>query len=106
MPVSTTPVIPKLINIAGAGDNTVIAAVAGQIIRVYKILLWANGSTSVTLKDGAATSLTGAMAFTAQTGFVLDYDDQPWFITSSGNAFVINLSAAIQVSGTLSFTQS
>lgn len=94
------------LNIAASGDNTVVAAVVGQTIRVWKILLVANAAVNIRFKDGAATDLTATINLTANQGIVLDLDAEPWFLTSAGNAFIINLSAAVQVSGRVYSTQS
>ncbi len=84
-----------------------IAAVSGKTIRIYKMFLWWGGTVTVTLKDGASTrNLTGALAGEARTRFILDgLDQRPWFTLTQGNAFIINLSGATQVSGSVSYTQ-
>lgn len=88
------------INIVASGDNTIVAAVSARKISVWKIFFWVNGTVSVTIKDGASTNLTGAMAMVAQNQFNKWLDEtSPWFVTTAGNALVINLSGAIQVSG-------
>ena len=94
-----------VINIASAADNTIVSAVSGEIVRVWKIWFWVNGTVSVTIKDGT-TSLTGAMAMVAQNEFNRPLDEVvPWFTTTAGNAFVITLSGAVQVSGRVYYTQ-
>ena len=103
--------IPNIISevklgFASSGDNTIVAAVAGQVIRVYKIFFVVASAVSVKFKDGAGTDLTAAMSLTGSGSFVLDFDPYPWVSTTSGNAFVINLSGAVQASGRLWYTQS
>jgi hypothetical protein len=98
-----TPV--KLDNAAG-GDITVVAGVSGQTVRVFRILLMASAATNITFKDGA-TALTGAIDLAAAgSGMILDFSGEPWFVTSAGNAFVINSSNAVQVSGKIDYIQS
>jgi hypothetical protein len=96
------------INFTATGDNTVVAGVAGQQIRVYRIFFVVSAATTITFKDGAGTNLTGAISMLANGSFVLDFDfdNHPWFTTSVGNAFVINQSGTAQVSGRVYFTQS
>jgi len=91
------------ISISSSGDNTIVSGTAAQTIRVFRLMLACASGVNVTFKDGASTSLTGAMPF---GGIVLDASGDPWFVTSSANAFVINLSGAVQCSGKLSYTKS
>ena len=94
------------INAASSSDNTLIAAVAGQTIRVHKLFFVASGAVNIKFKDGASTDLTPAMPIYAGGGFTLDFDGDPWFVTTAGNAFVLNLSAAVQISGRIYYSQS
>ena len=89
---------------SGAGGN--IAAPAGQngvIIRIYRVMLVLGGITNITFQDGS-TALSGAMPMLANGSFFLPMDGYPHFTTLAGNAFNINSSAAVQVSGTVWFT--
>ncbi len=92
------------ITFSGSGVNAIIAGVSGQIIRIYKIFFLCTAATSITFQDGAA-NLSGAMAFSANAGMILDFDTKPWFVGSMGNAFNLNSSNAVQVSGTVYYTQ-
>lgn len=94
------------INAASSGDNTLIAAVVGQTIRVHKLFFVASGAVNIKFKDGASSDLTPATPFYAGGGVVLDFDGDPWFVTTAGNAFVLNLSAAVQISGRIYYSQS
>jgi hypothetical protein len=62
-------------------------------------------TTNLTVKDGS-TALTGALPFANNGTFALDYDGEPWFITSAGNNFIINQSGIAQISGRVYYTQS
>src|SRR5712692_2858354 len=97
-------ITPVVVNFSGSGDQTIVTGVAGQTIRIMRVLLNTGAATNLTFKDGT-TALTGAMAFAANGGLVLDDSDEPWYIAADGNNFVINSSAAVQVSGTIWFTQ-
>lgn len=77
-----------------SGDQTIVAAVANQTIRVIALVISAASTTNITLKDGA-TAKSGAMPL---TGLVLDIEEKPLILTI-GNAFVINSSAAVVVGG-------
>lgn len=107
-PVQSGPSFtPLAISFSNTGDNTVVAAVAGKSVRVFRIFFVCSAATNVTIKDGAGTNLTGAMSMGANGGFTLDYMDgsEPWFFTSSGNAFIINQSGTAQISGTVFYQQ-
>jgi hypothetical protein len=91
------------ISFSSSGDNIVIAAVSGKLITVVQLYLVVAGATNITFKDGA-TALSGAMPMSTNGSIVLDVNQNlSWFITS-GN-FVINSSAAVQVSGEVYYVQ-
>lgn len=89
---------------AGAGDNTVITAVAGKNILVAKLILSSSAAISIIFKDGA-TALTGPMALAIGVPLPLEesYAGIPWF-TATGN-FVINVSGAATVGGRVIYYQ-
>ena len=106
----STPTVSAMsggsISASSTGDNVVVSTVAAQTVRVYRIFFTVSAATTITFRDGGGTSLTGAMTFTAGGSFVLDFQGDPWFITSSGNAFIINQSGSAQISGRVYYTQS
>jgi hypothetical protein len=103
---TTSELSEAAVSAGTSGDNTLIAGVASKTIRVYRLFLVANGSVQVVIKDGASISLTGGMQLSTSTIINLPLDGEPWFTTSSGNAFVVNLSAAIFVCGRVYYLQS
>lgn len=88
------------INVATAADQTIVGAVAGQAIQIVGLVLVAAGAVTVTPKDGS-TALTGAISLVAGQPFILVPERAviPWFTTTAGQAFVLNLGGAVQVSG-------
>ncbi len=87
------------INISAAGDNTIIAApAAGLRIRIVNMFLICSAAVAVTLKSGAATNLSGAMSFAANSGMGFNGDFNP-LQCNLAQAFVINLGGNVQVSG-------
>ncbi len=92
------------ISFSNTGDNTIIAGIANQIIRVWKIFLIVSAGTNITYKD-AATLISGALPFSANEGMVLDFDTKPWMTCASGDSFILNQSGSAQVSGTVYYTQ-
>lgn len=92
------------IDVSAQGAATVIAAQPGTTIRVYKLLLMAGGAVTLTPRSGS-TPLTGGLPLQSGGGMVLDGSSSPWFTCGAGEAFVLNLSAAVQVSGRIYYTQ-
>lgn len=90
---------------AGAlGDNTVIAAVTGKRIKVYAIVFNATGTVNAIWKDGAAVNLSGDMNFQAREGFAVAVTPPAYLLaTAAGNAFILNLSAAVATDGWVAY---
>ena len=95
-----------VINAAGSGDNTIVAAVTGKKIRVISLFYMAAGTVNVRFESGAGgTALTGQMEHTAQTGIVLGTNEDGWFETAAGSLLNLELSGAISVDGSLSYLE-
>lgn len=92
------------IDFAASGNNTVITSVSGTTINVQRMLLVATAATTVTFYDGS-TALTGAITLGIGGSIILDYSGNPWFTMTKGNSFIINSSAAVQISGRVYYTQ-
>lgn len=93
-----------VINFAGSGDNTVVAGIAGSPVRVYAFVFTVNGATNIIFKDGANV-ISGAFILTGNgSSMELPLSDEPVYETTLGNAFVMNSSNAVQVSGSLWYT--
>lgn len=103
---SVSDLTANVINFSASGDNTIIAGVGGQTIRVHRLRFVAAAPTNITIKDGAGTVLEGPITMTAGGAMVLDLSGRPYYRTSVGNAFVINSSAAVQVGGRVEYVQS
>lgn len=91
------------IDCSSSGDNTLVALVASKKIKVHRLFLVVSTATNLTFKDGS-TSLTGAMAMSANGGFTLDMQGDPWFTTTAGAAFILNQSGSAQISGRIYYT--
>src|SRR5262245_52250700 len=95
------------INCATSGDNTIVPGTASQSIRVYAWFFVVTAAVNVKWKDGGATDLHPALPFLSQgASWEKDPMGRPWFTTQPGNALVLNLSTAVQVSGRLYYTKS
>lgn len=93
------------INTAASGNATLIAAVTGKKIVVLAFNLIAAGTTNFKFTDGSGGSnLTGAYPLTAQSGLAPSCENG-LFATTAGTALGINNSAAIQVSGSLTYVE-
>jgi hypothetical protein len=95
------------VNASSAGNNTLVTGVVGKTIRVFKVaLVFSVGGTAI-FQDGASTALTGPLAMFAGGSIVFDIDTtNPWFITSAGNGFVLNLAGGAAAGGVVYYTQS
>lgn len=93
------------INISASGDNIVIAAVPGRQIIIYKMWLVSNAAVNVTFKNGASTNFNGfAVPLTGQgSSMFFPFDGKSYWETTSGNAFIINNSGAVQITGRIHY---
>jgi hypothetical protein len=105
MPIESKSFLTLPINIASSGNNTVIPVLNGAGFKIWKMWLVANGAVTITYQDGSSTSLSGPVALVSGGSQSFTYDGTAHFTTSIGNAFVINLSGSVQVSGTVYYTR-
>lgn len=92
------------IDVSASGDNTIVASVVGKKIKVNAFAIQAIGTVNTKWKDGASTDLTGAFNWQAREGLANAIEvPSSLFETSVGNALVLNLSAAVQVVGWVSY---
>jgi hypothetical protein len=88
-----------VISTAASGDTTLVAAVAGARIGLVGFFIVASGAVNLKLKGGA-TDLTGPMACVSGKPLT-DVSRVSELETAAGQPLVLNLSAAVQVSGAL-----
>jgi hypothetical protein len=103
---TTSPLSSSSVSVSSSGNNTLVAGVSGKTVRVFKLVLVFSAAANATFQDGSSTALSGAIPMLANGSIVLDFDTVPWYVTSSGNAFVLNLSTGVTVTGTVYYTQS
>lgn len=94
-----------VISCAGAGDNTLVAAVASQFVRVMGILLVTKTPNDIKIGDSTPAYFSGAMTFVSGSGLFLPAYGEPYFITAVGKALVLNLLSAVQCSGVVWYQQ-
>lgn len=104
---ATSRFTSAVVNASTSGNNTLIAGTVGQTIRVFAIDLMMAGAVNIKFRDGASTDLSAAQPFYAGGGKVLDPfpSGDPLFVCTAGNDFVLNLSAAVAVTGTIWYTK-
>lgn len=90
------------INAASSGANTLVAAVSGQRVVVTGFLFVVASAVTVVFKSGS-TALTGTMSFDPATGNpgAAQSFQQGLMQTAAGEALVMTLGGAVQVSGYL-----
>lgn len=104
--LNTTDLTEVAINVSTIGDNSIVAATAAQIIRVWAFWLKVNGAAGVDMKwRTAANDLHPALPFLHREGWVMGFQTRPWFTCTVSEALNLNLSAGIQVSGRLYYTK-
>jgi hypothetical protein len=94
------------IDVATSGDNTIVAADATRKIKVLSYSLVCDGTVSVRWKSGAASNLSGAMSFVANTGIAPPGGTPAGghiMETAVNQALVLNLSGAVGARGHLSY---
>jgi hypothetical protein len=92
-----------------SGDNTIVAAVTGKVINIQRLFL-VNGdgstTTQITFKDSTPTSFSGAFPLIPAGSFTGDSEGgAPLFTTGTDKGFIVNSSAAVQISGTVWYTE-
>ena len=91
---------------AGAGDNTIVAAVTGRRICVVAGFWNVAAAVTVRFESGAGgTALTGQMEHAANGGFVLPFNEAGWFETVAGQLLNMELSGAVSVAGALTYVE-
>lgn len=94
-----------LFTFSSAADNNIIAADAANKLRIYALMFTCDSPVSIKLGEGGPTYWTGPMKFGLGGGLLLTQQGEPHFMTSAINkAFLMNLSAAVVVSGTVWYT--
>lgn len=94
-----------VIDTATLGDNTIVAAVTGKRLIVLTYTIVTGGAVALRWKS-AANSLSGAMSFAANGGVApAGTVEAPLLQTNPGEALVLNLGAAIQTSGHITYIE-
>lgn len=91
------------VNFSGTGDNTVVAASTTSQTFLLGMSIIVAGATTLTIKLGARTVGIFALSSgqTLQFSPMNSHNGAPWFICEKTEAFIINSSAAVSVTGTV-----
>lgn len=94
------------VDVAAAGNNTLVAAVAAKKIRVLSVALVAFGAVVARFQTAAGgTALTGQMNLAANAVFALPFNPEGWFETTAGQLLNLELGGAVSVDGCLSYVE-
>lgn len=105
----TTSVLTQaVVSFSSNGSNTIVAGSSGKTIRIFRLLLVFTGACTATLQDTAGTPapFTGAMTFFPGGSLSLGFEGDPYFVTAATVGFAVNISAGVQVSGSVWYVQS
>lgn len=93
------------ISTAASGNSILVAGVANKRIRVtgYAVVAAAAVNAKFQGTGSATVDLTGALPLAANSGVVSSGGPAQQFAVAQGDALNINLSAAVQVSGHLTY---
>ena len=105
MALDNYPLLEVVVDVSSSGDNIIIAGSPGNTIRVFQLFLVVGDDTMLTFKDGG-TEFDGPLTMLKAGSITFDENNFHWFKTSPGNDFVINLSAAVQLSGRIYYVKS
>ncbi len=91
---------------SSSGDNTIVAAVTGERIRVLAFCIVAAGTCTARFEDGAGgAALTGQISLSDTSGVNSGYCPVGHFETTPGTLLNLELSAAVSVAGWLVYEE-
>lgn len=92
------------IDVHVVGDTTIIPGMPGTKIRIFKIVLTAGGAAVITLKEGTRDN-SGGLRVVNNGNVVLMFDSEMPLELPEGQPLVLNLNAAIRITGFMEYTQ-
>jgi hypothetical protein len=96
--------VRAFIDVHTVGDTTIIPGVPGTNIRIYKFVLTAGGAVVITLKEGMREN-SGGLRVANNGNIVLMFDSEMPLELPEGQPLVVNLNAAIRMTGFVEYTQ-
>lgn len=99
-------VITAPVNISTTGDNTIIGAPTIGELFIHELVVNPSAAMTITIKCGSRTvgvfTLSGGQPITLSD--IVSMDGEPRFKCYQGEAFIINLSAAGSLTGTIAYS--
>lgn len=112
-PASGVLVTPPLVNnalaplnFAGAGSQPLVAAVAGQTVKLYRGIFNVDQPAVLLFQDGNGGPTLFSATLTAGGSLTFQATGVPWFNTSLNNGLYLNSNAAVNVYGGFGYVQS
>ena len=91
------------IDTASSGDNTIVTGVSGQKIIVYSVAVIVGTANNIIWKSGS-TTIMGSCELAANGGY--HFESMLGIMeAASGDNLIINLSAAVQTGGGVTYAQ-
>jgi hypothetical protein len=91
------------VNVAAMGQTVLVVGVAGYVVELINCILLTNGAVQVTFEDANGTDRMGPMSMQNNGILPLSASLPGWIRTASGQGLAINLSAAVQVGGSITY---
>jgi hypothetical protein len=96
----------QAINATAGGDTTIVAGVPERKIRIVAIMFTCAGNVDISFKSGSASTIINTMSFAKSGGPAVNFMPAGYFCeTATGQPFVMNLSAAVNVRGMINYLE-
>jgi len=111
-PVPGANIVPALANAPlnfaplGIGDNVIVAGVANQTVKVYRLFYTLGAGSTLSLQDTAGNRWTGDMNTFAGGGAAFQASGVPWFVGALGAGIKMVSSAGVNMGGQIGYVQS
>lgn len=106
-PLLTTTDLSYVFNSSSVSTTrSLVAAVASQSTRGYRMALTAAGATTLTFTDGSGGTTLYTVEFPAAGAYVFDLDERAYFATSANTALHVISSAAVKTTVALYYVTS
>lgn len=98
------------ISVNALGANVIVAGIGGQTVRIMRMFFVNSDpatTVNVTIQDTTPTSFSGAFRLITAGSFNgTDANGEPLYVSAVGKGIQLNIDVAVQLSGTVWFTQS
>lgn len=102
---TTTAVLPVVSTTTSLAVSTPIAGSGSMTVRVFRLIVTVDAATTLTFYDGS-TPFGEQYPMTANGAIVLDLTNEPWYITSAGNGFVVRQTGSANIGERIWYTKS